>query len=67
MSTPQTSTNPGPVSTLAGAAHTLGSGILDTLRLAKEAATGSSVPGLEGTIRTVLALAEMVQVCKSIP
>ncbi|KAJ7314995.1 hypothetical protein DFH08DRAFT_943051 [Mycena albidolilacea] len=61
MSTPQTSTKPGPVSTLARAAHTLGSGILDTLRLAKEAATGSSVPGLEGTIRTVLALAEMVQ------
>ncbi|KAJ7330463.1 hypothetical protein DFH08DRAFT_940354 [Mycena albidolilacea] len=65
MSTPQTSTNPGPVRTLAGAAHTLGSGILDTLRLAKEAATGSSVPGLEGTIRTVLALAEMVQSMKS--
>ncbi|KAJ7330448.1 hypothetical protein DFH08DRAFT_314027 [Mycena albidolilacea] len=65
MSTPQTSTNPGPVSTLAGAARTLGGGILDTLRLAKEVTAGSSVPGLEGTIGIVLALAEMVQSMKS--
>jgi hypothetical protein len=41
--------------------------ILPLLKAAQAAATGNPVPGLEGAITGVVALAEMVSVCRQMP